>query len=100
MRRGLSRAVLELRSRMDWAQEDLASNISRNGTGAAAMIAPSREVISRWENCSQAPSPTYRAALGRLAAKYGHDDLVETFRAPVSAWRLVGHVRKWMLDDD
>jgi hypothetical protein len=99
MHKGLSRAVVELRARMRWGQEDLAQHISKHGDGGGVMVAPSREVISRWENCSQAPSPMYRAALARICVKYKHHDLVETFRAPVSAWRLVGHVNDLTKDD-
>ena len=89
MRRGLGRAVVELRARMHWGQLDLADHIAKS-VGGAVMAAPDQEVISRWENGVQAPSPIYRAALARIAAKHKHDDLVETFRAPMSAWRLVG----------
>ena len=63
------------------------------------MAAPEQGAISRWENGVQAPSPIYRAAMARLAAKHNHDDLVETFRAPMSAWRLVAHVNKLAGDD-
>lgn len=98
MHRCLGRAVVELRARMDWGQMDLAHKISKSGTGGAVVIAPSREVISRWENATHAPSPVYRAAMARLAAKYEHDDLVHVFRAQASAWRLVGDVCKWMHD--
>ena len=84
MHRGLGKSVLELRARMHWGQEDLALRLGE------IMEAPDRFVISRWENCSQAPSPIYRVALARIAAKHKHDDLAETFRAPRSAWRLVG----------
>ncbi len=92
MRRGLGRAVVELRARMRWGQAELAEQISRHG-GRGRLLVPSQEVISRWENGTQAPSPAYRLALGRVAAKHGHEDLAELFRAPISAWRLVGHVR-------
>ena len=93
MHRGLSRAVLELRARMRWGQADLALQIAMHGGRAGRMLPPSQEVISRWENAAQAPSPEYRRVLGNIAAKHRHDDLAETFRAPISAWRLVGHVR-------
>lgn len=99
MHKGLGRAVVELRARMRWGQEDLALHISKHGSGGGALEPPSREVISRWENCTQAPSPVYRDALARLCAKHKHDDLVETFRAPASAWRLVGHVASLTKDD-
>jgi hypothetical protein len=100
MHRGLGRAVVELRARMRWGQMDLAHHISRHGSRGGLMVAPSQEVISRWENCSQAPSPIYREALARLCAKYRHEDLAETFRAPISAWRLVGHVKLGLMKDD
>ena len=90
MQRGLGRAVVELRARMHWGQVDLADQIAKHGVGGAVMAAPEQGAISRWENGVQAPSPIYRAALARIAAKHKHDDLVETFRAPMSAWRLVG----------
>jgi len=31
--------------------------------------------------------------LARIAAKHGHEDLAELFRAPVMAWRLVGLIK-------
>ena len=99
MRRGLGKAVVELRSRMHWGQVDLADQIAKHGVGGAVMAAPEQGAISRWENGVQAPSPVYRAALARIAAKHKHDDLVETFRAPMSAWRLVAHVGKLAGDD-
>jgi transcriptional regulator with XRE-family HTH domain len=94
MQKGLGRAVVELRARMRWSQPDLAQNISRHGGVCGVMAAPGQGAISRWENGTQAPSPIYRAAMARLAAKHGHNDLVDTFRAPMSAWRLVAHVDK------
>jgi transcriptional regulator with XRE-family HTH domain len=99
MQKGLGRAVLELRARMGWGQQDLAQNISRHGGVCGVMTAPGQGAISRWENGTQAPSPIYRAAMARLAAKHGHNDLVDTFRAPMSAWRLVAHVGKLAGDD-
>ena len=93
MHRGLSKAVLDLRARMRWGQMDLAEQIGKHGGRAGRMLAPSQEVISRWENASQAPSPAYRVVLGNIAAKHKHDDLAELFRAPISAWRLVGYVK-------
>ncbi len=99
MHKGLGRAVVELRARMRWGQQDLALNISRHGGVGVVMAAPGQGAISRWENGTQAPSPIYRAALARIAAKHGHNDLVDTFRAPTSAWRLVSHVSKLAGDD-
>ena len=93
MHRGLGRAVAELRARMRWGQVDLAHHISRHGSRVGLTLAPAQEMISRWERCEQAPSPVYRTALAKLAAEYGHDDLAELFRAPISAWWLVGYVK-------
>jgi transcriptional regulator with XRE-family HTH domain len=75
--------------------------ISRHGGRVGLMPAPSQETISRWENGEQAPSPAYRMALARVAAKYKTtEDLAELFRAPISAWRLVGHVKLGLRKDD
>ena len=84
---------------MHWGQVDLADQIAKHGVGGAVMAAPEQGAISRWENGVQAPSPIYRAAMARLAAKHGHNDLVDTFRAPTSALRLVAHVNKLAGDD-
>ena len=99
MHRGLGSAVVELRSRMHWGQVDLANQIAKSGSGRSVMAAPGQGSISRWENGVQAPSPVYRAALARIAAEHKHDDLVETFRAPTSAWRLVANGNKLAGDD-
>jgi hypothetical protein len=93
MHRGLSRAVVELRARMRWGQADLARQITKQGTRARVALEPDRETISRWEHGEQAPSPIYRMALARVASKHGQEDLAELFRAPIIAWRLVGHVK-------
>ena len=92
MHRCLGGAVNELRSRMKWGQLELARQIGGHGEGGGAMSEPSPEVISRWENYTQSPSPVYRAALARIAAESKYEDLAEMFRAPMIAWRLVGHV--------
>ena len=93
MQRGLSRAVVALRERMRWGQMDLATELTKQGARAKIAMTPTQGTISRWEHGEQAPSAPHRMALARVAAKYGHEDLAEVFRAPVSAWRLVGRVK-------
>jgi hypothetical protein len=92
MHKGLSRAVIELRARMRWGQTDLAKEISRQGVRAKVTLTPDQGTISRWERCESAPSPQHRMVLARIASKNGHEDLAELFRAPISAWRLVGRL--------
>lgn len=93
MHRCLGRAVVELRARMRWGQEDLAQQISRHGGRAGLMLGPSVGMISRWEHGEQAPSPAYRMALARIAAKdKATEDLAELFRAPMISWQLVARL--------
>ena len=94
MKRGLSDAVVELRARMQWGQMELASQIRAQGRRLRVELLPTQETISRWENGGQAPSPEYRMVLSKIAAKHRHEDLAELFRAPISAWRLVGTVHR------
>lgn len=100
MRRGLSRAVVDLRARMRWSQEDLAREISKLATKMGVAITPNRICVTRWENCETAPSQQHRMVLARIAARHGHEDIAELFRAPISAWRLVGYVKLGMQDDE
>ncbi len=83
----LGKAVNDLRRRQDWSQEELARAIDQHGGRATAHM-----IVSRWERCIDAPSPVKRLALGKIAAKHGHDDLADIFRAGVSAWRLVSRL--------
>lgn len=99
MRRGLSLAVVELRARLGWGQEDLAQAITRQGARLNLTLAPDRITISRWENRERSPSPEHRMVLARIAVGHGHEDLAELFRAPVSAWRLVGVVKLGLKDE-
>ncbi len=93
MHRGLSRAVVDLRARMRWGQEDLANEITKWAAKMRVPITPTRRCILRWEHCETAPSAQHRMVLARIAAKHGHEDLAELFRAPVMAWRLVGLIK-------
>ncbi len=94
MQRGLSRAVSDLRARMEWSQEDLAREITREAAKLGFQIKPNQVCVSRWENREAAPSEEHRKALARLAARHKKtEDLAEYFRAPISAWRLAGYVQ-------
>lgn len=99
MHRGLSRAVVDLRARMRWGQEDLADEITKVAAKMGVPITPNRICVSRWENMETAPSQQHRMVLSRIAAKNGHEDLAEFFRAPVSLWRLVGYVEAGLTED-
>src|SRR5690349_13127565 len=94
MRQGLSRAVVDLRARMRWSQEQLAQELLRAAARANLDLAARVSTISEWENAGAAPSPEYRMLLARIAANKGHEDLAEIFRAPISVWRVVAHVRR------
>ncbi len=84
---------------MRWGQKDLACEISKHGVRAKVKLAPDQRAVSRWERGAIAPSPLARMALARIAMKYKHEDLAQLFRAPVSAWRLVGHVKFGLRDE-
>jgi transcriptional regulator with XRE-family HTH domain len=93
MQKGLGKAVVDLRAALRWSQEDLAHEITRV-TRSGARLHPTQDRISRWETGDAAPSQEYRAALAKIAAQSKKtEDLAELFRAPVSAWRLVGYVK-------
>ncbi len=83
----LGKAVNDLRRRQEWSQEELARAIDRHGGRATDHV-----IVSRWERRIDAPSPVKRLALGKIAAKNGHEDLADIFRAGVSAWRLVSRL--------
>jgi transcriptional regulator with XRE-family HTH domain len=100
MQRGLSKAVITLRARQHWTQDDLANELRKCGSRLKAEVTPDQGTISRWERCEQAPSPTHRMVLARIATKYEHEDLAELFRAPVHSWRLVGHFMLGLGDQD
>jgi len=82
--RELGAAVVDLRLRMRWGQEDLAEQVKREALRARMKLEPSQGTISRWEQRQQSPSPTYSMVLARLATRHGHDDLAERFRARVA----------------
>ena len=94
MHRGLSEAVIDLRARMEWSQEFLANEMCKVATRTGIEISPTRRCVIRWESMETAPSSEHRMVLARIAARHKKtEDLAELFRAPVSAWRLVGHVK-------
>jgi hypothetical protein len=85
---------------MRWGQTELSDEIGKGAARAGLDIKPNQVCVSRWENCETAPSQQHRMVLARIAAKNGHEDLAELFRAPLSAWRLVGNVRLGLKDDE
>ncbi len=94
MHRGLSAAIIDLRSRMEWSQEELANEICRVAAKMGSPIRPDRKTVWRWEQMEFAPNGEHRMVLARIAARLPKtEDLAELFRAPVSAWRLVGYVK-------
>src|SRR6266498_1953197 len=94
MHRGLSEAVIDLRARMEWSQEHLANQMCKVAARNGVEINPTRRCVIRWEGMETAPSTEHRMVLARIAARHKKTaDLAELFRAPVSAWRLVGHVK-------
>jgi DNA-binding transcriptional regulator YiaG len=87
MHNWLGRAVNELRQRLECSQEELARAIGKHGGKTTDHM-----TVSRWERGIEAPSPIKRMALGKIAAKHGHEELADVFRAPTSAWRLVARL--------
>jgi transcriptional regulator with XRE-family HTH domain len=85
----LGRVVNELRQRLEWSQEELARAIGKHGGQATDHM-----TVSRWERGIDAPSPVKRMALGKIAAKHGHEDLADVFRAAMTAWRLVARLER------
>jgi hypothetical protein len=77
-------AILELRARMEWGQEDLAKHIRRHGGRFGTT--PIRNLISAWENERQSPSRGYRIALTRIATARKHKDLARVFE--VKGWNI------------
>ena len=87
MHTGLGKAVNELRRRLEWSQEELARAIGKHDGQPTDHM-----TVSRWERGIDAPLPVKRMALGKIAAKHGHEELADVFRAATSAWRLVARL--------
>ena len=81
-------AVLELRTRLRWSQEELATEINRYTNRGERIPAPHRVTISRWESGERTPSSVHSIALAKIAARHGHSDLVKIYRASMDAWEL------------
>lgn len=91
----ISRAVAELRARLEVSQPELARTIDKH-SGRSKNSGPMthQQTISAWENGAGAPSPRHRMALAKISAKHGHEDLAALFRAPVVAWQLVAILKQ------
>jgi hypothetical protein len=72
---------------------NLTTEVAKWESKAKLEVMPHRITIWRWESGEASPSPEYRMLLGRMAMKHGHQDLAEVFRAPISVWRVVAHVK-------
>ncbi|HEX7970698.1 MAG TPA: hypothetical protein VF501_00505 [Thiobacillus sp.] len=100
MHRGLRKAVVDLRERMRWGQEDLANEITKVAAKMKIPISPNRRCVIRWEAGEAAPDPQHRAVLARIAARDPRtEDLAELFRAPLAHWRLAAYVQLDSKDD-
>ena len=90
-----SSAVAELRERLEVSQPELARIIDKQSArGKNGGPKTHQQTISSWENGAGVPSPRNRMALGKIAAKHGHETLAKLFRAPIATWRQVAIVRK------
>lgn len=91
MHRGLGRAAMDLRAKMEWSQADLANEIAKMAIKMRVPIRPTQVSVCRWETGETSPSPQHRMILARIASRdkrTGH--LADLFRASASAWRVVG----------
>ncbi len=94
MHRGLRRAVVELRAKMRWGQEDLATEITKVAAKMGIPITPNRICVIRWEAGDAAPNLQHRAVLAKIAARDRRTEhLAEYFRAPLAHWRLAAYVQ-------
>jgi hypothetical protein len=84
--KALAWAVVELRARLRWGQEDLAHEINRFANGLERVRRPDHKDISRWENGEHAPATVYRRTLGKIAERHKHGDLAKLFRAGSDTW--------------
>jgi transcriptional regulator with XRE-family HTH domain len=85
---GLSYAVRELRRRLELSQEELAHAIDKHGATATDHV-----TVSRWERGVEAPSPSHRTALAKIADRHKQKELGDIFRASITAWRLVARLK-------
>ena len=101
-RKAIARAVVELRTRMQWGQEDLAREIGRltYHPVRGRLPRPDRTMIWRWESGQQPPNHIHRWALGKIARSHKHDDLANIFCANNPCWRLVELVTELLSRDD
>jgi transcriptional regulator with XRE-family HTH domain len=90
MRRGVGRAVIELRRSQQWDQTQLAEEMHRYHRGAGLMPPPHRITVSRWECGTNMPSILHRIVLSKIAASHGEHALEEALAAPLKAWQFLG----------
>ena len=86
MRRGVARAVMELRRRNQWDQGQLADEIHRYHRGAGLIPSPHQVTVSRWECGENLPSIPHRIALAKIAAAHGDEALEQALSAPLGSW--------------
>jgi transcriptional regulator with XRE-family HTH domain len=89
MRRGVGRAVIELRRSQQWDQTQLAEEIHRYHHGAELITPPHRMTISRWESGANLPTVPHRIALSKIAGSHGQPALEEALGAPLKAWQFL-----------
>ena len=89
MRRGVGRAVIELRRSQKWDQTQLAEEFHRYHRGAELITPPHRMTISRWESGANPPSVPHRIALSKIAALHGQPALEEALGAPLKTWQFL-----------
>jgi hypothetical protein len=66
----------------------------------SASIGTHPSTVSRWERGIETPHPEKPTALAKIASNARHEDLTARFRAPLSAWGLVGHMRLGLKDEE
>ena len=92
-------AVLELRTRLEWSQEELATEINRYTNRGERIPTPHLVTISRWESGERTPSPIHSIALAKIAARHDFNDLTKIYRASLDAWELARLVALLRGDD-
>ena len=100
--KALGWAVVELRARMQWGQEDLAHEINRltYHPEEGRVPRPNQQQISDWENGKHAPGRLHRWALGKIARSHNHDDLADVFCANDASLRVAELLHSALPDEE